>query len=96
MHAPGGPCRGVFGDLPSQDSEILTEMFPLKGGEGVSNPTPYVPPLSSLSHSLSSLHPLHPLDRNGDNIFQQSWTMCPGMFPGIKNVCFHQLLTGAF
>ena len=46
---------------------------------GVFFHSPYVPPVSSLSHSLSSLHPLHPLDRNGDNIFQQSWTMCPEM-----------------
>ena len=50
-------------------------MFLLKGGgvgDGVYDPTPYVPPLSSLSHSLFSLHPLHPLDSNGDNIVQQS------------------------
>ena len=57
-------------------------MFLLKGGGmgfviplpdcGIYDPTPYVPPLSSLSHSLFSLHPLTLLDSNGDNIVQQS------------------------
>ena len=51
----------------------MLEMFLLKeGGGGFINPTPYVPPLSSLSHSLFSLHPLTLLDSNGDNIVQQS------------------------
>ena len=56
MHAPGGPCRGVFGDLPSEDSEILTEMFPLKGG-GVPIPLP-TSRLSPLSHTLLPLSTL--------------------------------------
>ncbi len=58
----------------------MSEMFLLKGGGY--DPTPYVPPLSSLSHSLFSLHPLTLLDSNGDNIVQQSCYDAP------RNICF--------
>ena len=55
----------------------MPEVFLLKGGWGVYDPTPYVPPLSSLSHSLFSLHPLTLLDSNGDNIVSKAERCVP-------------------